>query len=177
MAQGARLTDADKAEILDMLEMGIAVQEIALELGIHETTVYKLRREAGYEGPVKDPLEGVDFDKVIEEYERGDRMQDITERHGLGSTTLIYKILATMGVPMRKYQKVLDAGWRRQLDEACALYEGGEMIRTIVKETGVPQPTLHKELHKRGIPLRQPRGVEYREEMRAGEDVQPPTTD
>jgi hypothetical protein len=78
-------------------------------------------------------------------------------KHELTGVNTVYRVLRVMAEPARKYDPEKNADRERQMDEAVAMYEAGVMIRTIVSETGIPQPTLHHELHRRQVPLRSPR--------------------
>lgn len=151
-----KLSERDE-EIVRMRQAGLPREAVADEMNVSVGTVRNVEiaagiaqpREAGSPEILSDSVE-----QVIEKYNSGARVFDILREHNLTYTRL-YKLLADNNVPVRK---IANADAReRQLDEAVAMYEQGVRIVEITSETGVNQPTLHAELHARGVELRRPR--------------------
>lgn len=128
---------------------GMKVRQIAAELAIPNSAVMS--------------VVGVDEDALIEDYRTLMHMpvKAIAEKHGIKTATL-YAILQRTGQPKRTTPEsvpvdpagISAAGRKAQLDDAVTRYQKGDKIRTIVRETGVAQPTLHYELRRRGIQMR-----------------------
>lgn len=144
-------------DIVVMLEQGFSVREICDETGWPEDIVREIRHEAGFFGRVIDPLRGIDTDQMVEAYQKGEeRVIDIAEAHGI-SVPKLYRVLALLGVPVRKHDPFVNKAKERRMDEAVAMYEAGYPWWQIEEDVGISQPTISKELHKRGVTLRRPR--------------------
>lgn len=149
MAYNQCMDKTTRTEVLMLHGKGMKARAIAVELAI----------------PVSDVIHviGVDEDAVIEDYRTLMHLpvKAIAEKHGIKTATL-YAILDRSGIPRRTTTDAIaiDAagtqanGRKAQLDDAVARYVRGEKIRTIVRETGVAQPTLHYELRRRNVQLR-----------------------
>jgi hypothetical protein len=87
-------------------------------------------------------------------------MKTICIKH-LRNIAQAYAILDRHGIPRRRTQMAYSAesvaAKKAQLNDAVARYELGETIASIVHNTGVSQPTLHYELHRRGVEMRRSR--------------------
>ena len=150
-----------REEAKEMSEKGAPVDQIALELDVAQSTIYRWLRETGAE--MKDRVKSV-LDKLTPA-----QRQDITERWLGGSSAwsliqefglnynAFYRLMREEGVEYdaKKDERALDRTDR--MDTAVKMYEGGEYLWKIKLETGVYQPALHEELHKRGIVLRRAR--------------------
>ncbi|KKM25730.1 hypothetical protein LCGC14_1592030 [marine sediment metagenome] len=150
------LTETQIMEVQEMLDAGMLVDAIHHETGVSVPKIYKVRREMGITGRQREALEGVDVEQVASDYREGKPIRMIAEEQEISINTM-YAALLAVGEPLRRYTTVMDPARKRQYDEAVAMYEGGILIRTIVFETGLSQYQLHKELHRRGLPLRHPR--------------------
>jgi hypothetical protein len=146
--------DERTQEIVDMLSNGIPPKQVALEMGMSQTAVRNVMKAQGL-GPgkaLRTPL--LDVQAIAEAYVRGDPVPNILHEHDITYTKL-YKVLGDLNIPIRK---VADADARKmRMDTAVQMYEAGAPLWQIKQETGVHQPTLTAELHKRGVPLRRPR--------------------
>ena len=146
------MEDSLVEELDRMLDAGLKVAMIAEELEISEGTVRNRMSQRGIKA--QGQAEPAFSLNVVEMYNEGASIREIREKHRI-SVTQLYNILARHNVPVRKSA---NAGARqRQIDEAIQMYEDGVGIAVIVAETGVSQPTLHQEVHSRGIALRRPR--------------------
>jgi len=144
--------EARNTEIINMHLAGLDPRAIAAEMDVSEGTVRKVIKESGVEAQARES--GLPTVAITEKYTSDVQVSEILREFGITYTQL-YRILAEENVPIRK---VANADARaRQLDEAVALYEQGVPIHQIVSDTGINQPTLHAELHKREVPLRRPR--------------------
>ena len=162
---GARVTDESKIrgmmqgvydDIVTMLQQGFSPQEVSEEAGWSIGTIYKIQRAEGIHGRHLAAIEHVDQDAFLQDYRGGMRVVEVMTKYNLHSLAF-YKLLTILGEPTRRRDPLNLEARKRQLDEAIAMYEQGFLIYEIESETGVAQPTLHKELHARGIPLRRPR--------------------
>lgn len=141
-------------ELTSMVEAGMTVPQIAEELGKSVGTIKKMLADAGLEAHSR-AKPAFNISRILEQYGSGVSVaQIISEQPGL-TYTKFYGILSNEGVPTRKVEQ--EHSRARQLDEAVELYIQGLKIFDIVQETGVAQPTLHAELHARGVPLRKAR--------------------
>lgn len=146
--------DQDKYnEAVAMNEAGVSIPAIAHELDVSAQTIRNWFTAQGQETPstTKSPKDV----SIAEAYEEGMPIPQILVKFEIQRPRL-YAILAKFSVPTR--QMVLEDTRKRAMDEACAMYEQGFVIRKITEDTGIHQPTLHAELARRGIPLRRPRG-------------------
>ena len=141
-------------EIVEMLKQGFSTLEISEECGWSRGTIRKIRRAANVETTSK--LWSYDTDGIAQAYIDGGKLRDIAVKFEI-DVSMIYKVLQAVGVPIRKYDPFVQEGRKRQLDEACAMYEAGYLIHEIEIECGVSQVMLHKEVRVRGIPFRRPR--------------------
>lgn len=141
----------NKNEILQMAEQGMSIKAIAVEMSISEGTVKGVLKASGQQ--VAKLLR--DEPTIIKMYQDGSiRIQAILKEHSL-SYSQLYGILGKHEVPVRS---IADKdGKKAKMDVAIELYKRGTPIHMITFETGVAQPTLHAELHSRGVPLRRPR--------------------
>lgn len=144
--------DGRTEEIVQMWEAGLGLTQIASEFG---TSTAIVRRHLATKGISPDQDVVKDYEPaVIEAYQKGVSIKAITLKHNI-STAKVYDVLAKNDIPIRKVAQ-RDAK-QRQMDEAVQMYKDGAMLKEILAETGVPQPTLHNELHARGVRLRRPR--------------------
>lgn len=147
------MDDAKVNEMGDMWDAGLNLTQIAQEMGTSTAVVRKALTLSGKTGFSEDDKLEKD-QEVINMYNEGLSIKVITLKQGI-SVTKLYNILAKHKVPIRSI--VQQPTRDRQLEEAVAMYEDGVVLHQIVSDTGVPQPTLHAELHRRGIKLRRPR--------------------
>lgn len=139
------------AEAKAMEEAGISRPAIAHELGVSTQTIRNWFRSQGHDKPSATTPEEI---QIVEAYEAGELTAKILAMFDIDRGRLYY-LLSKHSVETRKVQR--EEGRKRALDEACSLYKQGYVIRQIVEDTGIHQPTLHAELARRGIPLRRPR--------------------
>lgn len=146
------VSEDQKTEIIEMLIGKMSVRAIAEETGISEGSVRKVGIEAGVLAQRHE--EAHDIANIMEMYQDGTPVAEILATHNLTYATF-YSVLARNNIPTRRVAN--EDSRKRQLDEAVELYKQGMRIVEITEETGVTQPTLHLELHKRSVPLRRPR--------------------
>lgn len=145
--------EADKVqELLAMFDANINVLGIASELGVSEQTVRRVLKEHGKETKRRSKV--VDEENVVQQYMDGVAVPTILSSHNINYAEL-YKILAKNKVSTRKV--VFGEAAKAILDRAVELYVASMPLWAIREETGIAQPTLHAELHKRNVPLRRPR--------------------
>lgn len=148
------LTDTKIQEILAMWDSGkMSVKEIALEVELSEGTVRKAL--LGAHRPTKRLSKRPDEQNIVDAYlDETQTVGAILSTYNL-SYPMLYTVLARNSIPLRK--SVQAPGRKMMLDAAVEMYEAGAPIWDIMRQTGISQPTLHGELHKRGILLRRPR--------------------
>ena len=144
---------AREQEIVEMHSSGIGIGAIAAEMGVSTTTIRNVLKKYGQS--TKQARSVATEDIIAEDYVNGDPVPDILVRHGINHSKL-YAILARHGIETRRAAAV--NGNKLRLDQAVQMYEDGASIYSITEETGIAQPTLHAELHKRAVKLRRPRG-------------------
>jgi lambda repressor-like predicted transcriptional regulator len=136
-------------EIVEMHNGGLGLGAISEELGLSTTAIRNVLQKYGVS--TRKIRATKDEDTIIEQYLEGGPIPEILTEHTITYGKL-YSILARHGVPTRK---VLNKEGRKlALDQAVEMYEKGYKIWKITEETGVHQPTLHQELHRRGVQLR-----------------------
>lgn len=136
-------------EIVEMHKGGLGLGAIAEEFSLSTTAIRRVLEKYGMS--TKKVHATKDEDEIIELYLEGGPIPEILTEHTITYGKL-YSILARHGVPTRK---VLNKEGRQlALDRAVEMYEEGYKIWKITDETGVHQPTLHAELHRRGVQLR-----------------------
>lgn len=146
------MDDSKVQEMLVMFDSGIGVAGIANEFGVSTQTVRRILKDHGKETSRKPRT--LDDEAVIQMYQDGKPVPEILTRHTITYGTL-YRILGEHEVPTRQVAYAKSA--LKILDRAVELYVAGAPLWSIKQETGIAQPTLHAELHKREIPLRRPR--------------------
>lgn len=156
MPRKVSLSEDQVAQLLRMAELGGTISKIADELDISETTVRRTLTAYGVKTRRQHTLKDeVDMDTVIKQYQEWVEIDDIMEQHGLNHSQLYY-LLRQHGITAR----TKDDAWREaqamRMDHAVEMYEEGETLAQIKEETGIHQPQLHEELHRRKIPLRRP---------------------
>lgn len=146
------MDDETRSEVLQMWDQGMSANAIADELGVSSTTVRNVVRASGRD--TKKPRTHAHEREIVEQYVNGGKVPDILAKYGV-SYTQLYNMLSRNDVPIRKAANAQGRG--KQLDAAVILYQQNVAVWKITEETGVAQPTLHAELHRREIPLRRPR--------------------
>lgn len=150
-------------EIKAMVESGMSMEAIAEELGESVGRVTQIVRAMGLGGSAKRKsaltrLTREQISEAIEMYGRGVSVLEIIERFDLNYTSF-YKLLRDEGVGMRERGEEGKEIRKDRIDLAVKMYVKGESLYTIEIETGIRQPVLHGEIHRRGIPLRRKRRV------------------
>lgn len=147
-----------RAEIENLIEMLIPVRQIAEECFVSTSTVYNVRRAMGIHGriPGLTLADKLPADDIVQQYRNEVPIRKMCEEHGV-SPTVIYAVLQKAGEPIRKYSSIYQEARKRRMDEAVEMYKAGMFVHEIVEASGVHQPVLHKELRRRGVPLRAPR--------------------
>jgi len=136
-------------EIVEMHEGGLALNGIAEEMDISVTAVRNVLKKYGR--ATHRVVASFNEEDVIAQYVANEPVPDILTTNNLNYAQL-YHILQQHGIPTRKS---IEADVRQErLNHAIELYQDGQPLWLIKEETGIPQPTLHAELHKRHIPLR-----------------------
>jgi len=143
-----------KHEIAAMWDAGMTIPAIANELGTSAQTIRNLLKSLGKDTSRAAKKPAVDEVAVCEEYTAWRPIPEILKKHDI-SYTILYRILREGKVTLRKVSETEITNVR--LDRAVDLYIAGSPLWAIKQETGVAQPTLHAELHKRGVTLRRPR--------------------
>ena len=140
---------AREKEIVQMYKGGIKVGAISDEMQLSATAVRRILKKHGIDLDYSQT--GVDEDAVIERYLTNEPIPNILKDHKITYGKL-YGILSRHGVPTRK--ALNNPGHEMALERAIEMYKEGHYLWQIAEETGVAQPTLHRELHRRKIPLR-----------------------
>lgn len=162
MRRSPEQTEQLLKEIEQMYEAGIPVADIAEEHNISAAYVYQLLARTGAKvgGGFGDRMLGrlTEREKagIIQDYIDGEiPVFQILGKYGIRHTQL-YNLLMIAGVPTRATAR--EPVHIKIKDAAIEMYKDGYPIKQIVAETGISQPTLHYEVHKRGIPLRNKQG-------------------
>ena len=116
-------------------------------------TVRRILKDHGKDTSRK-PAVVVDEDAIAQGYVEGQPVPALLTAFHINHQKL-YQILKSHDIELRKVSAAAVIAIR--LDRAVDMYVAGLPLWAIKNETGVSQPTLHAELHRRGIPLRHPR--------------------
>ena len=162
MARG-RILEDKKNEVVKMAVAGMQTAAIAAELDLAVSTVYRILKSAGVV-PVKlyatTSFKNLTDDQLVDfaaRYNDLEPVLSLLDDFHL-TYTQMYQLLHHLGIkPRTKQRTVIDAR-KLALDHALDLYQNTNLtITEIFGETGVHQPTLHREIRLRGISLRKPR--------------------
>jgi len=138
-----------EAEIVEMHEGGLTLKSIADEMGISSTAVRNILKKYGKE--TSRVVVDYDEEDIIQQYVSNEPVPQILEDNNI-SYAQLYTILRNHKVPTRK--AIRQDVKQERLAQAVELYQDGVPLWNIKEETGIHQPTLHAELHRRHIPLR-----------------------
>jgi hypothetical protein len=146
-------------DVLTMFGKGLSAGSISEELGINPSVVRSILVDAGKmeKQGRKLTTEGLTEEEVtqlLSEYTEGTvpPSQLITQYHITWNA--LYKLLDANNIPFREMRRDDKLARAVRLDRAVTMYQGGARLWEIENETGVRQPVLHSELHKRGVQLR-----------------------
>jgi transposase-like protein len=166
MTINPKYEESIKQTIVMMYQGGISVNSIVQEIeGVTPRDVRTVLKEQGIlSGPGRKPSVVESYDEatinaMLVDYYDKIPMRELLEKYHIRSMDRFYVILRELGQPARQNTPEHQDGKRLRLDHACELYKEGVPIWKIVEETGVDQPRLHAELHRRKIPTR--RGGAY----------------
>lgn len=145
-------------ELVEMLKKGAPPAEVAAELDVSLSSVYRIARMykvtiPGARRSVLDTMTEEDRNSAIKAYEDGTSASEIIGIYGLNYNAW-YKLLRERGVELAVIQAENEELHSARMEHAIELYTKGVFLWKIVSETGIAQPQLHAELHKRGIKLR-----------------------
>jgi hypothetical protein len=152
-----RLTDSERTEVVNLSLDDISVADIAEHMGVSTNTVYGILRRNKVSPKRATFIDTVDTGKVIQDYNDFYPLSLVASRSKI-SVSQVYYILRNQNVPSRSKGESVVKQKGEMMDAAIDMYQEGYFIYEITGETGIHQPTLHEELHKRKIPLRRPRG-------------------
>jgi len=140
-------------EMVEMFEQNISVKDIAEELDVSPATVHRHLKEQGYDSSIH--VRKVNEDEILKAYQDNARsIASILREYDI-TYSIFYGILNDHDIPIRKEAQA--NGKEKALVAAIEMYKRGDPLWMIKQNTGVHQPVLHAELHKRKVPLRRPR--------------------
>ncbi len=150
-------------EAANMHQEKLSPEDIAEELSISVPYLYKLLKEQGVElgkagrRSAVDMLDEEDKQVIIANYQsREIPMSAVLGEYGL-SYNQMYTLLRKEGVEIRRHIDGERESKILRLNTAVQMYEDGALLWLIEDETGIHQPELHRELHKRNVTLRRAR--------------------
>jgi hypothetical protein len=149
----------DKADVVEMFQAGMSLTDIAAELDcapkivramlVEERLIQRPGRQSNATAVKED-----DRKQMIKDYvENKVPAIQLIQQYRL-TWNAFYHILDEEGIKYREIKQVDRMARLQRLDRAIEMYVGGARIWEIENETGIRQPVLHGELHKRSIPLR-----------------------
>lgn len=156
--------DALATEAANMFAADMTPDAIASELGISVPYMYKLLKQQGVElqagggrRSIVDDLDDEAKELIIRVYQtREVPLASVLSEFGM-SYNQMYTLLRREGIDIREFVDNEKKTKKLRLDIAVKMYEDGAKIWHIEDETGIRQPEMHKELHKRGVELRRER--------------------
>lgn len=138
-----------ETEIIEMFDSGMKIPAIAEEMQLSATAIRNILKKHDRSTITVRPIR--DEESIVGKYVEGVAIPTILAEYDL-TYPVLYNILARHKIEPRR---VTNKNSRQQrFDTAVAMYQEGYMLWQIQNETGIAQPTLHAELHKRGVPLR-----------------------
>jgi len=148
----------DREEVIQMYESGLVVSDIADEMGVPKSAITEILREAGIIQKQGRKLSTSNLteeerQEVIDSYVNGTTAVSLIAQYGI-TWNALYRLLEEAGIPYKEYKQIERGARHQRLDRAVEMYQGGARLWEIQNETGIRQPVLHNELHRRGIPLR-----------------------
>lgn len=156
MTRGRPVPDADKQDMVRMFDQGMDAADIALELELSTSTVYRTLNELGYNLDEENdaPLTPQSEQQILEDYKARKPVAQICAEAGIKHSHL-YKLVSAAGIKLRSDEASSDMDDR--LNTAIEMYIDGKPYYEITAFTKVSSFKLNQEIHARGIPLRRPR--------------------
>jgi len=157
----AKIEQDDLQEMYRLyVDEGVSLDELAAEFGYRRVEISKAFREmTGGEvlrgkASVVEKFDESTLEAIVADYKLGLRIKEIVAKYNIPTTGTFYSLLNQLGVPVRSQtQSVLEAR-RRAINEAVQMYKDGYAYWQIRDDTGIHQPELCAELHRRGVPMR-----------------------
>jgi uncharacterized protein YerC len=149
---------ANLEEIKQMLAGGMTVSAIADEVGVSIGYISRLLSAMGLSGSatrktVLTRLTDEERADAVEMYLRGEPVAAIIIKYELNYNAF-YRLITDQGVEMRERSPENRKIRNERLDLAMKLYQKGITLNQIEIETGIRQPEIHREVVRRGIPMR-----------------------
>lgn len=166
MAQ-SKVLESRKVEIVAAYNEGMNVAELAKEFEVSRPTVYRILSEQGVELRYRhmgayEELGEERTAEFIKRYSDNEPIKKLLTEFGITHNQM-YSLLDDNGIRPRTRQRQISKARSGALDHAVDLYENSNLtLADILAETGVHQPQLHSEIHKRGIQLRRHKLAEAR---------------
>lgn len=151
------IDDSIVKSLFSLHEQQLTPYAIARELGISYSTVYKYLNDEGLTPNLKQS-KGLEIEKdLLKEYYEGKPMLEITKKYKV-SSTWVYNLLRRRKLEPRTIKNEYKEDRLKMINHALSLYQQTNLtVGAIVLETGISQPTIHKELRKRNMPFRSPK--------------------
>jgi transposase-like protein len=146
-------------EVSKMYNAGLSQPAIAEELDLAPSEVTRILIQAGWiekQGRKSSAanLAAEQRAAIVQQYSDGVvSVSQIIATYGI-TWNALYNILSDAGVPYREIRQQDKLARAARRDRAVEMYKGGARLWEIEQETGIRQPVLHAELHRREIPLR-----------------------
>jgi transposase-like protein len=158
MPRGRAVPDMDKQDMVRMFVQGMEPADIAVELELSTSTVYRTLGELGYKLNEEEdsPLTPQSEQKVLEDYMSLKPVAQICAEAGINHSYL-YKLVSKAGLKLRSETNGNDMEDR--LETAINMYIDGRPYYEINSFTKISSFKLNQEIHSRGIPLRRPRNA------------------
>jgi len=152
----ARLTAAQKKEIVTLYRAGATIRDVAAALGIPRSTVATILHEQGVPArPAARPRKLAEAQEkaLTDAYRAGATVPALAARYGIGET-LVRWVVRRRGArkhrePSRR-ARMTDALSRQVVER----YGAGENARAIAAALGVSKTAVYGVLHREGVPVR-----------------------
>ena len=162
------VSDIDRVEIVHMYNEGVPPNDVAAELDMPVATIWRVLKQAGVKRKrgrqsLLDRMSEAEVEAFVEDYQEGELPnREIAEKYDLAGVASVYSLLAQLRITPRTYTKEHLEVRKLRLDHAISLYQDYPhmTVSAIVLETGIDQPSLHHELHKRKIKTRREKAAE-----------------
>jgi predicted HTH domain antitoxin len=149
--------NSKQEEMIQMHEAGLTTLQIAKELEVTASYVRLVLRKAGKPANIsKQILTDEQEEDIIQQVLSGTIASTVMHKYGLNYNQF-YSIMYRNRIDLDAVRKEAQDMRKLRLETAVKMYEHGDPYWKISETTGLTASAVTKELHVRGIPLRQGR--------------------
>lgn len=160
------LEEAVVSELYSLHEQGLTPYAIHGELGVSVAVVYKYLKQANLQPNIRQTKALAIEKDLLADYYEGLVMDELTRKYNV-NVSYLYSLLSRRGLTPRTKTDEAKESYNNRLEHALSLYQNTNLtVGAITLETGISQPTIHKELRSRGIPFRNSKKAKAKREKK-----------